>query len=364
MTAAHGCSQEARSKMPGSVDKLLRRDVRTTAHVSSMLPQYLLFAALATALPLTILLSVELWMTTAYTGVMDLKTFTEQYYSSVFRYRLLGRDLLLHLYYFLNSHIADKPYPLPRDPSGSFLLYCAYAISNGAYLFVSNLLLLSLLWVKKKGLMDRELLLYFYYMLLLAMSMAVVTPYDQLAYLLLLVGVLGARAKSQSIGILLVAISAIAGTLNRETEFLLASFLLTMALFSSKTLAKKYWIYLGVDLVLSLGAYIGVRLMIPGRMELIQSLTFGGKWALESAVVLVLLLSAGVALAIRLYNNVSPAFVFLLFSFPYFLTVFIGGVFRELRLMVPVLLCLLCIYLFLNRAVEVPVERGSGVTLE
>jgi hypothetical protein len=37
---------------------------------------------------------------------------------------------------------------------------------------------------------------------------------------------------------------------------------------------------------------------------------------------------------------------------PYGLAVFIGGEFRELRLIIPVLLSLLCLYIFLNRAPE------------
>jgi hypothetical protein len=342
---------------------LVRRDIEAPAGEPSLSSQYFLFAALATALPLAILLSVEVWMTTAYTSVLDRASFMDQYYSSVFRYRILGRDLLLHLYHFLSTHIADKPYPLPRDSSGSFLFYYAYAISNAAYFFVGNVLLLSLLWVKGKGFRDRELLLYFYYTLLLALSMAVVTPYDQLAYLLLLLGVLGARARSPVIGGVLIAISAIAGTLNRETEFLLAAFLVTMALFSSSTMAKRCWLYLGVDLGLSVCVYIGVRLMLPGRVNLIQDVTLGGKWGIESLFILAALLAVGAVFAMRLYNSARPLLVFLACCLPYLLTVLIGGIFRELRLMVPLLLLTLCIYLLLSRELQ-PSSNPRPITQE
>lgn len=350
--------------MSRSLDRLLRRETGAAAQGRSMLPQYLLVATLAMALPVAILLSIQLWMVTAYTHAMDLQSFMAQYDHGVFRYRLLGRDLLVDLYYLLRSHVADRPYPLPRDPSGSFLLYGAFAISNGIYFAISNALLLSLLWVKKKGLLDRELSLYFYYTLLVAMSMAVVTPYDQLAYLLLLVGVLGVRAKSAGVGMVLIAVSAVAGTLNRETEFLLASLLATIAILSPKPVARRYWMYLVVDLILSIGVYVGVRLVIHGEVQVIQSMTFGGKWALESLIVVVLLLAAGVVMALRLYNHVLPVFVFLVLSLPYLLAVFIGGVFRELRLMVPVLLCLLCIYLFLGRASEDLLRSDAGLASE
>jgi hypothetical protein len=334
------------------LDRLLRRDVGAKAQNHSMFPQYLLFASLATALPLVILISVQVWMATTYTGSMDLNNFSAQYYDGIYRYRILGRDLLVDVYYFLRAHVAERPYPLPRDPSGSFLFYGAYVLSNGLYFSLSNVLLLSLLWVKKRGLPDRELSLYFCYTLLLVLSMAVVTPYDQLAYLLLLIGIWGTRVKNSSIGMILVAVSAVAGTLNRETEFLLTSFLATIALFSPRPLAKRYGIYLAVDLVLSLAVYAGIHLMTPGKLQVIQAITYGGKWALQSLFVVGLLVATGVAMGMRLYNNVRPALVLLVLSVPYGLAVFIGGEFRELRLIIPVLLSLLCLYIFLNRAPE------------
>lgn len=338
--------------MSGVLDRLLRRDIGAKAQNHSMFPQYLLFVTLATVLPLVVLFSVQVWMATVYTGSMDLNSFSYQYYQGVYRYRILGRDLLIDVYYFLRAHVAERPYPLPRDRSGSFLFYGAYVLSNGLYFSLSNLLLLSLLWVKKRGLPDRELSLYFYFTLLVVLSMAVVTPYDQLAYLLLLIGVWGARAKRPSVGIFLVALSAVAGTLNRETAFLLASFLATIALFLPKPLSKRYGIYLAVDMALSVAVYAGVRLMLPGKLQLIQATTFGGKWAIQSLLVASLLLASEVAMGMRLHNNVRPALVFLTLSLPYGLAVWIGGEFRELRLLIPVLLCVLCLYLFLSRAPE------------
>ncbi len=330
--------------------RLLRRDVSAAAQRNSMFSQYLLFVTLAIVLPLVIMFSVQVWMASVYTGSLDVNAFRAQYYHGVYRYRILGRDLLLGVYSVLRAHVAERPYPLPRDQSATFVFYTALVLSNGIYLGLSNLLLLSLLWVKKKGLLDRELSLYFYYTLLLAMSMAVVTPYDQLAYLLLLVGVWGTRVKSPSLGMLLVAISAIAGMFNRETEFLLASFLATIALFSPKPLAKRYGIYLAVDLVLSLSVYVGVRLMSVGDLQVIQAITFGGKWAVQSLVVLGLLLACAIVMARRLYQDVRPALVFLVFSLPYGGAVLIGGEFRELRLLVPLMLSLLCLYVFLDRS--------------
>ncbi|MGC9199595.1 MAG: hypothetical protein ACP5E5_11770 [Acidobacteriaceae bacterium] len=202
------------------------------------------------------------------------------------------------------------------------------------------------------------MLFYLYYALLLTLSMAVVTPYDQLAYLLLLIGIWGARQRSVATGLILISISAVAGTLNRETEFLLAAFLATMALVSPLLRAKRYWIYLGADLVLSVAVYIALRLLVPRKAEVIQSPTHGGPWAPESILELTFLFMAALFFALKLYRTVRPALVLFAMCLPYLVTVFIGGIFRELRISIPILLCLFCVYLFLGR--EVGDSWGQG----
>jgi hypothetical protein len=328
-----------------------------------MFPQYLLFVTLAIALPIVILFSVELWMVSTYTGVFGIGRFYDQYFSGIYRYRLLGRDQYLFLYRFLQAHFNDRPYPLPRDSTASLLSYGTFAISNGLYFALSNLILLSLMWVKRRGFLDRDLVLYLYYTLLLALSMAVVTPHDQVAYLLLLIGILGARQRSIALGSALIVISAIAGTLNRETEFLLASFLATMAIVSPALLAKRYWIYLAIDIVLSSGVYAGLRLFMPGEVKVIQYVTLGGIWGPESIAVLILLFAGAVVFAMRLHRNVRPAIVLLMMSSPYLLTIFMGSSFRELRISIPIFLCLVCVYLFLSRAADVSVDEGARVAV-
>lgn len=317
-----------------------------------MLSQYVLFGALAVALPIVILFSVELWLLSNYTGALGIDRVREQYFVGIYRYRILGRDLLLLFYQVLHVHFRDRPYPMPRDPTTSLLSYSAFAISNGLYFAIGNVILLCMMWVKRQGFRDRDLLLYLFYTLVVALSMAVVTPYDQLAYLLLLVGVLGARQRSIAVGLVLVGVSAIAGTLNRETEFLLASFLATMAIVSPALLAVRYWIYLSVHLVLSGVVYVALRFLVPSQVRVIDYITLGGIWGAESVLVLILLFSGAIVLAMKLYRNIRPALILLVMCSPYLLTIVLGSSFRELRISVPVLLCLVCVYLFLSRATD------------
>lgn len=351
------------NRLSQSLNTLRQKSADASMPSTSMLPQYLLFGTLAIALPIVIAFSVQLWMVTMYTSTVDIGRFHEQYFSGVYRYRILGRGQYLFLYQFLEAHFRDRPFPLPRDPATSLLSYAAFAISNSFYFALSNLILLSFMWVKRRGFLDRDLVFYLYYTLLLSLSMAVVTPYDQLAYLLVLVGILGARQRSIAVGSILIAISAIAGTLNRETAFLVASFLATMAIVSPALLAKRYWIYLAVDIVLSIGVYVALRLLLPGKVALIQYVTLGGIWAPESLAVLIVIFAGAIVFAMKLHHNIRPAFVLLAMSLPYLTTIFIGSSFRELRISIPILLCLFCVYLFLSRAPEVSVDEGGRVTV-
>lgn len=335
--------------LPARLASRLQRGPLPPVENGSLRVQRMLLFVLATAVPLVIVLSLEMWTVTSYTSAMSLSGFLNQYTHDIYRYRVVGREAVLFAHRVLAAHLTDKPYPLPRDPGAEFLMYAALAVTNATWLFLSNLLLLGFLWKRRCGFADRELSGYLYYTLILTLSLAVVTPYDQLAYLLLLVGIAGARAKSLKVGMPLVTISALVGTLNRETEFLLAAFLATMALFSSRERARKYALYLAVDLVLSCAVYVMIRMMLPGHASLIGYVTLGGKWGPEALLVLAMLVAGMAAISLRIYNDAAPLTAFLIFSLPYLLTILVGGEFRELRLMTPILLSLLCIYVMLER---------------
>ena len=145
------------NRLTRSLNALRQKSAAASIPSTSMLPQYLLFVTLAIALPIVILLSVELWMVSTYSGILGIGRFYEYYFDGIYRYRILGRDQYLFLYRFLQAHFNDRPYPLPRDPKASLLSYSAFAISNGLYFALSNVILLSLMWVKRRGFLDRDL---------------------------------------------------------------------------------------------------------------------------------------------------------------------------------------------------------------
>ena len=349
------------NRLTSSLNSIRQRSAARQAPDTSLLPQYVLFAALAVALPIVILFSVQLWLVSTYTGALGIDRVREQYFEGIYRYRIFGRELYLLLFQFLHAHFSDRPYPMPRDPTTSLLSYGAFAILNSVVFAISNVILLSMIWVKRVGFRERDVVLYLFYTLLVALSMAVVTPYDQTAYLLLLIGVLGSRQKSLAVGILLVAVSAIAGSLNRETEFLLASFLATMALVSPPLRAKRFAIYLGVHLALSAIVYVLLRSLVPNHVHVIDYLTFGGIWGWESVLVLSLLFAGATVLAMRLHRNVLPALILLVMCSPYLATIVMGSSFRELRITIPIFLLLFCVYFSLSHAVDAPTDQRATV---
>jgi hypothetical protein len=319
------------------------------------------FLTLATVIPLLVVISTHLWLRSAYTSqVFHLQGFLNQYSTGIYRYRILGPKLLLTIYRFLANHFRDQPFSMPTDAQATLLFYGSYAVLNAVLFFFSNLLLLLFLWDWKKGISDLHLACYFFLILVLTLSTYVVTPYDQLAYFLMFVGFLSVRLRTSWISYLVLAFAAVAGGINRETEFLVTPALLTVALFTPFQESKRYFRASLFNLVLFAACYVGVRVLWPGSATIVAGLTFGGKWPLESFVVVSALFYVGVSLVIREYAALKPSIVLLILSSPYIATILIGGEIRELRLLVPLLLCLFFAYIQLAQLKRAGVQPCEG----
>src|SRR5882672_9872592 len=74
------------------------------------LPASTVFWVLVTVVPPVTIISTHLWLRSAYTGdLFHLNGFLTQYENGIFRFRLLGREILLTLYRALESNFRDKP---------------------------------------------------------------------------------------------------------------------------------------------------------------------------------------------------------------------------------------------------------------
>jgi len=307
--------------------------------IRRQLPPATLFWALAIAMPVAVIASTHLWLRTAYSGeVFHLQGFLNQYDYGIYRYRLLGRDALLFVYHQLLRAFHEQPIAMPRDPNATLLFYASYVVIDGLCFSLSNFLLLSLLSDKKRRISDLQLATYLYLTLIQTCAMAVVSPYDQLAYLLILISLLAVTIRRGWIAYPLFGLAAIAGALTRETQFLVTPALFSVALFSTAGLSRRYWTAGLCNLALFSSIYIALRALLPGPGVLSGGWTYGGKWGLESVFFLALLFCINTSLAERAHPDLRPTITLVIFSAPYVLTILISGVLRELRLLVPLLL--------------------------
>lgn len=312
-------------------------------------PQSSLFWVLATVIPLTTMLSTHLWLRTAYSGgIFHLQGFLAQFGDGVYRYRLLGRYAVLFVYHHLLAHFHDQPFVMPRDPNATMLFYFSYVIVNAICFAASNFLLLLLLSGKQRRLSDLNLATYLYLTLIQVFAMAVVTPYDQLSYLLILISLFAMTIPRSWIAYGLLCAAAVAGTLTRETQLLVSAALFSVAIFSTAPRARRFWTAGLCNLALFGLVYIALRISIKGPKVVSGVWTFGGTWGPESLLVLGLLFFVSTTLAMRMRADIRPTIALLLFSVPYIATILISGVLRELRLLVPVLLTQTFVYVQLQ----------------
>lgn len=317
---------------------------------STPFQRLLLLACLLIGLPFMVMYSTNVLMVTTYTGnVFHLSGFLAQYHSSIYRYRLLGPWILIKVYGLLTAHKADVSFPLPQDPNATSAFYGAYTLVNGAFYFASNALLVLFLWRRKEGMGDVQWVVYFFFTLMLALSMAVVTPYDQLAYFLLLVGIWGIRLRPHWVGWLLVAVSAVLGMMNRETELLLASVLAALALVSKGGERKRLVSLLLLQIGLSLAVYIGLRVIMHGSHAVTEAATLGGRHRAVGLLMQCTSITLAALLGRRICGSLRPSLLFLAFSVPYIVPILLTGQLLELRLGIPLILCMLSVAMLFDR---------------
>jgi hypothetical protein len=258
---------------------------------------------------------------------------------------------LLFIYRHLLGAFHDQPLIMPRDPKATLLFYGSYVILNALCFSLSNFLLLLLVSDKQRQISDLNLATYLYLTLIQTFAMAVVTPYDQLAYLLILISLFAVTVSRNWIAYPLLCIAAIAGALTRETQFLVTPALFSVALFSSSKKSQRFCTAGLLNVSLFGSVYIALRVLIPGQKIISGVSTYGGTWAPESIFVLALLFFVSTSLAVRTYSDIRPTFALLIFSVPYIVPILISGVLRELRLLVPILLAQTFVYRQLGKEV-------------
>ncbi len=255
-------------------------------------------------------------------GVFNPEGFHAQYDHEVFRYRVLGKALLLAVYRlveYLNPADAGWNRMAAFLGTDSINFYHSYYLLNTAFLCLTLL-------VVSDYLSDLELLAF---TLLVAVTQFVVVPYDAVAYFFL------ACTYRWRHNLWLTAVIVLLAALNRETAAL------SLSLYASLLLLGRGGSLRGLGLLTCVFAatYVSLRLVYGWGNAVGNEFTFIMYLNRNSAVGIGFALAVGYALV----REPRRAAAFLACSLPYILSIMLTGNPFEVRLWVPLLLGVLLV---------------------
>lgn len=307
--------------------------------------RYGAFLSMAALLPLLAFVVMHLFVLTSYTGgVFHEEGFFEQYSSGIYRYRILGRELLLRVHDVVRTIIPDAPFPLPGDALASRSFYASYLVLNGAFAVGTGVVYGHLCFLRKHEIRDVDLASYFYFLFVWSLSLSVVTPYDQMAYFFLALSFVAVRISSGFLSYAWLGIVSLLGALTRETQLLFSPALLTIAFFGAPALRRRRVLASAYHLIVFGACYLGLRIHYGTAHGVIHSIPSRSWKQLVFAAVLLALVFGTVRLALRKVRDTRIAKAFLVLSLPYSLTVALSGLYAEIRLVIPLILCLFIVY--------------------
>lgn len=283
--------------------------------------------------------------------------FLVQYLNGIYKYRVLGRELLLLIADRLESlavmrHLhppkfAERTIPF-LDSSGSFWFYTSYFLLNTLFFCITALFLVLILQSSSIDLSDREkrsriaLLL-----LMIGLSQFVVVPYDLIAYAILASSIYlslqyfhqRSSRRSQLISVVGLVACIILGTLNRETATLTLSSFAIVGILTKNLRNRNAQVIFGILTILFLATYVALRFYYGFANAAFESI--GILKTLPATNVMGLLLCCCFGwLFLQNFQERSQAKVIILCSLPYLAGSLLFGIWFEIRLWMPILLML------------------------
>ena len=308
------------------------------------------FALLAVALPLLAFVVMHLFVFTNYTGdVFHEEGFVTQYSSGIYRYRVLGRELLLLTHEVVRAFVPEAPLSLPRDPQATWPFYCSYLLVNGLFAIATSVAFYTLTFVRKDEPRDIDLAAYLCFLLVSAISYSAVTPYDQMSYFFLAASFLATRNENQWAAHLGLAVVTVLGLLTRETQALFTPAICTTARFGDRRLRRRRLWAGAFHLIVFAVCYLGLRFHYGFEHGLIHSVPSRSWKHFASLLFWPPLFVLAWFFALRKVRDPRIAALFFGLSLPYSLTIAVSGLYAEFRLLVPLILCLLVVYSEIER---------------
>jgi len=304
---------------------------------------------LAFVLPCLVSYEVYYGFGTNYTAdVFHEEGFREQYESGVYRYRILGRHLLLGTHSLMESDFFASRLlreHLPGPPGGALALdgrtdptfYSSYFVLNTFFLVLCCVLMYLIL--AGSPLAERMLRL-LVAILLIGLTQYVVCPYDTLSYaLILLTFLLILRQRKYGLPTVLLALAA--STLARETAVLAIPFFIAHNWDGVSARRPREILHLALMAAVFAATYLVLRLLLGFDSAVWQNVRFLENISSTRSIAGFLAMPVVAYPLAAISGRRRKSLVFLLACLPYWLAMLVVAETWETRLWVPVWLGLL-----------------------
>ena len=294
-------------------------------------------------------------------GVFSTETFSSQYDSGIYKYRILSKYLLLETDNLLSqTRLNQMDNMLSRnvrfmDSKGTLSFYFSYFIINSVFsilgVWIFYLISIKFFFV---GNINKSILAVLFYVLGVSMFQYVLVPYDYTSFFFNnLIIYLFLSQKSQKSILLMSAmlLTIVLATLNRETSALAISFMLALNFTEKKNIFESVKEIL-LPAAAFLITYFGLRLYLGFdsgflnkftlHLNLISPLNLFGIFTCIFSIYLVYYFAGKSDIRKTLTN-------YLLFSLPYILVSLCGGITYEIRLWTPLIINLVIILLYYRK---------------
>jgi hypothetical protein len=290
-------------------------------------------------------------------------TFKAQYDFEIYRYRILSKYLLLETDKILSkTPLNDMDNMFTRitkfiDNSGTVSFYFSYFAVNTFFAILSSILFYFLcrdfLFNSNK---KNILLAVLIYNTIIPLFQYVLVPYDYSSFFFnnLIIYIFLSNLKNNSfIKTILLLISIILGTLNRETAALAIAFMMVIVYQEKKSIIESLKILI-IPIIIFILTYFGLRLFYGFDSGLINKLNL----IINLIAPLNLFgIFTGIISVYIIYffadnkEIIKSLNLFLIFSFPYIAVTLLGGVAYEIRLWTPLLINLVILLLYYKRRI-------------
>jgi hypothetical protein len=312
-------------------------------------------------LPLLVQYVCYYQFTTNYTtNAFSKESFSRMYNTSVYKSRIIGKELQLWTYEQLNKigkvqnirNAAENDLMMNKkrlqfmDPSSDPVFYLSYFVLATVFTILTSLILLLIFDIRQlfPGDIKYYDLLVCFFILLTGLTQFVITPYDNPGYFFMAVAMLlflkyFATGKSFYFIILLLTIAI--ATFNRETSLLILAFM--AAVFYSEEGLQLSWIKkMILPVLFFVLPYLFLKFFFSGGTDLTEESKLSVNLDIRNSYAIRGLAFGAFLLYFMLYilnrNRKRLVLYFLIFSLPYLIIIHVVGVMIEYRLWMPVVL--------------------------